>query len=245
MTGATVVVGDARSLRIKIDAEPVRRVLARAPRPAYFWLRDFLFRAFTQHRVAWLEEKGTRFGRGGIKVHRVNEGPDIPGDLDVVYQVRPKERRFASDRRAAAAIDELRADAYTGNSVLPHHEFGEPVVSRTGRLMSVPIRTRPGSPSAWRAANPGKVLIAKRSRGGPAVLLFERQRRKARGRPRRYGRTRTVTERLRLRFLLTPRVEMQPTLHMYDSWEAQADDRDRLWSQTADRMIRDMARGVD
>lgn len=237
--------GDSRSLRVTVDTTGLEQAMRKAPRAVYFSARDFLGAVFGKHRQQWLRNKGTKFGRGGaggkaIKVFGVNEGPDTPADNHVVYHVRPKDQRMASERAAIDAMQQLRAEAFTGNQVLPVHEFGIDI--RTSQWMAVPVRTRPGSPRAWRERYPNKTLVTRPGRAG-SLLLFERTRKRGRGRPRKGAKAKQV-ESLRLRFVLTKHVAMQPTLHMYDTWDELATYRASAWKRAADRIERNLAQGV-
>lgn len=239
LPGSTNVatVGD---FQIKIDTSGVRKVFAGMPIVAYFWMRDYLFRAFVTHRLRWFAAKGTKFGRaGGIQVWKINEGPEVPGPLDVVYSVHPKAQRIAYSAQAQAALDEVRAEAFTGNKVLPIHEFGKDL--RTSRWMAVPVKTLPGSPKAWREKNPSKELVARPSKRDSKILLFEIQKKRNRGRTKK-GAAPTIREHARLRFILTRNVQMRATLKMYSTWDVLEQDRSDLWQQTATKMLRDFER---
>lgn len=242
--GVTIV-GSARSITFKIDTSAVRRVFGGMPRVAYFWTRDFLFRAFVQHRVRWLQQKGTQFGRGddkskAIRVSRINEGST--GEIapnEVRYRVHPAAKRQPDSASASRGLDEMFAEAATGNEVLRVHEFGEDI--RSSDYMFVPVKTRPGRFSKWRAQHSGARLLRLPSKTQHGTqLIYEVQ--GARGRP---GRPRKGEERqtkLRLRWLLTRFVRMRPTLQLYDSWDAMSGLRDQLWRDVADKMQRDFDR---
>lgn len=246
MTTADVAVGDARNLRVTIRVEEVRRVLEQAPKVGYFWLRDYLFRSFQQHRVKWLQSKGTRFGRGGagsnaIHVPQVNAsmGPLAPNQ--VRYRVQPVARRMPTPAAAAAGLNELVGAAETGNLILPVHEFGRDI--RSNRDMYIPVRTRPGNFGEWRRRYPNKTLLFLPSKkGGGNRLVYELQTKRGRGRPAKNDPRARTTQRLKLRFVITRHVDMKPTLRLYDSWDGMRIDRDRLWSQAATKMERDLQR---
>lgn len=255
MTVATV---RTEGLEFRLDTHDLEKAFDRAPVMSYFWLRDFFFRLTVGHRIAWLRGKGTAFGRRGddpssraIKVWKVNEGPDSPESQDVTFEVRPKLRKMTDVAAAVAGLNQLSAVHATGSSVLRVHETGEDI--RSPEWMAIPIKTRPGSPEKWRAKNPGKTLVARPSRRTPGkILLYERIRTQRRGRPsknkakvagRRRRGGRATRDQLRLRFILTKFIEMDPTLHFYDSWDQQVADRDRLFSEAADKIVRDLARG--
>jgi hypothetical protein len=103
------------------------------------------------------------------------------------------------------------------------------------------VKTRPSSPARWRAKYPNKTLVALPSKRDDKVLLYEKNRVRARGRPKK-GEQPTFTERLRLRFVLTKKVDMKPTLKLYDTWQQLAGERDKVWAETADKMLQDFAK---
>ena len=237
--------GRDRAITFTIDTRQVRAIIAGLPKVAYFWTRDFLGRSFGQHRIRWLRNKSTRFGRGtegsrGIRVSQVNEGSE--GALqpnEVRYRVEPREKRMSTSGAAARALDNMFAEVATDNRILPVHEFGTDI--RSQREMFVPVRTRPGDFGRWREANPNaKLLLLKSKRGAGTRLLYEVQRaRRGPGRPKKDAPP--ASERLRLRWILTRSVTMRPTLKLYETWDLLASQRDALWRETADKMIRDAA----
>lgn len=240
-------VGDDRFLRVTIDAEPVSEVLSRAPGVAYFWLRKFLFGAFVDHRLTWLRAKGTKFGRRGgadskaIKVWPINQGPVPPGPADVVYQVQPAPERVASAAEAATQLPQLAAEAFTGNEVLPTHEFGADITSK-GKLLAIPIKTQPGSLRLWREQHPGAKLRILPSKRDNKLLVFEVLSVRPRGRPRKDAPPVPKT-RLRLRWLLTREITLRPTLRMYETWDGLKARRDDFFAHYATRMAEQMASG--
>ena len=246
--GAPVfAVGDQQTLRVTIDAKRVAEVIAKAPKVAHYWLQGFLFLAFIRHRTTWLQLKGSRFGRGGkdgnkaIKVHRINEGPNAPKEEDVIYRVSPKNQRASTIAQAVQGLQQMSAEAFAGSIALRVHEFGEDI--RTRGFMAVPIKTRPKTPKKWLLANPGKELVYRPSKKeGPRMpgqsreaLLYEVTKVRGRGRPKK-GAPPTLREKLRLRFILTRFVEMDRTLHMYDTWDDLTSARDQMFRDAANKM---------
>jgi hypothetical protein len=252
MPDATI---NTRSVRFELKTKEIEGLFDKAPSPSYFWLRDFLGQQFGRHRNKWLRAKGTKFGRpskGGVNVPQLNQGPPgTPPPNFVVYRVEPKDKRFRNPRAATRALNQLGAAAFTGSFVLRIHQFGEDIVS-TRKLMAIPVRTR-GTPKEFRARSKNP-LIALPARGGTAkALLYERKRVRAgtRTRLRRTKRgkiarsqPKTKVDRLRLRYVLTRRAEMDETLKFYDTWGAMKPERDRAFKRAADRIVRDIARGV-
>lgn len=234
-------------IQLLVRTEGVQRVLDAMPKVAYFWFRDYLGRSFVQHRVRWLASKGTRFGRAaksgrGIRVGEVNSQSGALQQNEVRYTVAPAERKMATRAAAQAAMKELRAEAATGNLVLPVHEFGTDIVSRR-RGMFIPVRTLPGGFKAWRKKNPSKrLIIVPSKKGSEDRLVYEVQRTRGRGRPRKDGTSPGARTRLRLRWIVKRKVDMKPTLHFYSSWDGMAGERDRLFAQVATKMVRDMER---
>jgi hypothetical protein len=241
-------VGDDRSLKVTLDFAQVARVVARAPKIAHFWLQGFLHRAFVLHRLEWLKRKGTKFGRASegsraIRVHPVNEGPATGGETDVVYRVEPREQKATSITQAVAGLQRMSAEAFAGSVVLRVHEFGEDVRARR-RFLAVPVKTRPKTPKAWLAKNPGKKLELRPSKKHPGEgVLYEVTKVRGRGRPRKDGTMPALRERLRMRFLLKRIVDMKPTLQFYGTWDGLRGQRDALWRGAATRMEAQLQRG--
>jgi hypothetical protein len=240
VTDPTKVVGDAGAISITVDTSKVDRIFSAVPKAGYFWMRDYFGQILGHHRKTWLLQKGTKFGRGkyGVKVYGVNEGPAEPGPNDVAYRVSPSEKRASSTRQATEFLNRLTAEAYTGGIVLPVHEFGQDI--RSASWMSIAVKTRPGTPERWKLKYPGRKLLTLPSkRRDGKLLLYEVTQVGARGRPGA-GKERPKRTKLRLRWILSKFVDMKPTLHMYDSWDALKPARDAMWARTATGMLRDL-----
>lgn len=241
------IVGDRNTVRVVFDDHGLVDAIKQAPAAAYFWLRNYMFGCSFGHRKAWLAAKGTKFGRRGsdpqsraVRVSKVGEAPAAPDFNDVVYDVQPKERRVEQGA-APAALARLSTSIYTGSTALKVHEFGEDI--RVNRWMAIAYKTRPKKIDAWRKKYPDRQLVTIPSKGGQSLLVFEKKKVRARGRPRK-GEEKPTTERLQLRFVLRKFVEMEPTLKFYDSWDALQADRDSRFRDTANRLLKDIARGV-
>lgn len=238
--------GNDRFLQVTIDLAQFEKQMKRAPSVVYFRMRDYLGATFGKHRQQWLQAKGTRFGRGGaggraIRVFKINEGPETPADNEVAYHVRPVAQRLQDASAASRGLHDLKAEAFTGNQVLPVHEFGTDINS--SRFMAVPIKTRPKTPKAWLAANPDKRLVWRPSKTKPGTLVvYEVQRKRGRGRPKK-GEAPKIQEKLRLRFIWTRFVDMKPTLRMYESWDRLASYRADRFRFTADAIVQDILTG--
>lgn len=234
---------------VKLETRSVEKAVKRIPRTSYFWLRAYMFAIAKEHRKQWLRNKGTKFGRvsksgRGIIVSRVNEGQTPPRPNEVSYQVSPKEERQSTDSAARRAIGKLRADIFTGNKILPVHEFGIDIQSQG--WMAVPIRTRPGNIQRWRERNPQKTLITLPSKKDPRTrTVYEVQIRRKRGRVSKdWVGPPPVRQKLRLRFILTREVKMNRTLKLYDNWDQLQSAQDDLWQRFADRLLQDLKNGV-
>lgn len=243
MTAPVQSVGDDRSLKVTVDTAAVQRSFAQFPRTAYFQVRDYLFGIFLQHRLAWLRAKGTQFGRRGasgshaIKVHKINEGPLPPGPSDVVYSITPREREQPTAAAAAKGLQEMTAEVFTGNLILPVHQFGADIRAR-GRYLSIPVATRPGSLAAWRSKYPTKRLKVMPSKRDGKLLVYEVQTVRGRGRPKKDGGDGAPAKtKLKLRFLLVKDLHMRPTLRMYETWDGLRAERDARWKQAADAIV--------
>lgn len=238
-------VGAPHALRFRLDLTDVHAVMSGLPKAGYFWLRDFLGRSFGQHRVQWLRNKGTKFGRGeagkGIRVSQIEAGgtgtPLQPNE--VRYSVSPAEKRMATAAAARAGLQALEGAVETDNRILPVHQFGQDI--RSSRRMFVPVKTRPGGFQQWRARHPSAALKFLPSKRDDKTLVYEVTRRRGqRGRPR--AGSPPPAQKLRLRWILTRQVQMKPTLRLYESWEHMTSVRDRLFKEAADKMLRDLER---
>jgi hypothetical protein len=215
-------------------------------------VHGFLFGTLLKHRVQWLAAKGVRFGRGddkskAIKVWRINEAPEGFQDNWVVYRVQPDQKRIQNPGAARAALQSLTATAFAGSIALEVHQFGTDIdVGQT--WLAIPLRTRPGSPKLWRERNPEKRLVVVPDPNDPS-RLFLAERIRYRGRRRKgvvardQDKTKVVRDKLRRRFLLVHRLEMDRTLNFYDSWDQQKGERDAQFSKISDRILKDIADG--
>lgn len=247
MTGSaptTVVASGNDLVRFTVDVSKVQRFLGQIPRASYYWLRTFFHNALFQHRKHWLEVKGTKFGRGGggIQVGQINDHKAAGGPLSITYRVSPEDRRANDRQDAVDKLNRLSAEVFTGNTVLPVHQFGQDI--RSSRFMAIAIKTRPKTPARWSARYPDKKLVVRPSKKSPnELLLYELIRVRGRGRPRKDGKGNTTLERLRLRFLLTKFVDMKPTLKMYEAWEGLETQRNSEFAGIASNLEKDLAAG--
>jgi len=248
----TTIGSERDGIVLKLDTSGLQQSFAVAPSSSYYWMRTFLFSSLLKHRTYWLKAKSTRFGRAkdansrAIKVWRVNEAP-LTGIRPnwVTYHVTPKEQREKNPTRAAALLQQLAGVAGAGSIVLEVHQRGTDI--RTSKWMAVPIRTRERSPKAWRAKNPGKVLVVVPDpRNSERLWLAERKRYRGRRKallPGERNAKKVVRDFLRRRFLLLKSVNMDPTLNFYESWDALGGERNQEFSRIADRLTKDIARG--
>jgi len=246
-----ITVGTRGVLQFTIDVGDVHLVLSGAPKIAYFWLHGFFFDAFLRHRLTWLRRKKTSFGRGSddpnnkaTKVWKINEGPESPRDQDVIYRVRPENRRAATVQEAKKGLREMSAEASAGGVVLPVHEFGEDIFAK-GKLLAVPIKTRPKTVEKWRRQFPNKRLEWRPSKKypGEGVLYEITKVRGRRGRPKKGETLPKLREKLRLRFVLKRMLDMHPTLRMYATWDELASSRDASWRRAVDKMHKQLQAG--
>lgn len=239
MTGEPAIV-------FKINTKPVQVVLDGMPKAAYFWLRDYFGRSFIRHRAHWLSTKATSFGRGadGIRIGRLNEGSGPLDDKEVRYTVEPEERRMPTPAAAEKGLAALRAEVATGSIILPVHEFGTDI--RTPDQMFVPTfkanQHHQRNIKKWIQKHPNSRLLFLPSKRDDKTMVYEVTLKRKRGRTKA-GEAPKTTERLKLRWVGTQGVDMKPTLRLYASWDEERVERDALFRETADRMIRDMARG--
>lgn len=234
-------------VQLRIETSGLESAFHQAPSVVYFWLRRFVVGSFIKHRTAWLRAKGIKFGRASegsraVRVSRVGEGPANPAPNDVVYRV-PSAERVAPDA-AAAALEGMKSEIFTGSTVLRVHEFGEDI--RTRGWMAIAIKTRPKSMRAWIASHPNASLkFVKSDRDRDVIMVYERQFKRPRGRPREDAVNFPLAPKARgrLRFVLRKFVEMDATLRFYANWDGTGSDRRTLMSYTADKILSDVAKG--
>lgn len=238
----------SQDIRFRIDTGGLEDAFSRGPATSYYWLRSWLFRALLEHRIAWLRSKSTRFGRGkdAIKVWQINQAPSGPVDpKHVVYRVDPEARKVAPSD-APAALQSLTGEAFAGSVALEVHQFGTDIEGG-GKWLPVPIGRGPGSPRAWRAKFPQRTLLTVPDRKrSDRLFLMERKRYRGRSRSQqaKRGRQRKVVRDLLIpRFVLVRRLDMQPTLGFYETWEAQASARLKDFASISTRILQDLARG--
>lgn len=249
--GETITVGQANVLQFSIDLGDVQLVLEGAPKIAHFWLHGFFFDSFLAHRLTWLRSKKTSFGRGSddptnkaTKVWEINKGPETPRDQDVIYRVRPENRRAATVQEARQGLADMSAEASAGGVVLPVHEFGTDIFAKE-KLLAVPIKTRPKTVKKWRERFPNKRLVWRPSKKHPGEgVLYEVSKvRGRRGRPRKGETMPKLREKLRLRFVLKRMLDMHPTLRLYATWDGLAGRRDAYWRTAVSKMHAQLQKG--
>lgn len=241
-------------LSIKIDAEPFVRGFRAAPVATYFWLRNATERAFEDHRRAFLRQKAVRFNSGarGIKVPPVNADRAHRSN-QITYRVDPPEKR-----RTDAPIREIAGTAFATSEALAALETGATITPKKGEFLAIPILI-PGRknvkrpPSRYARALPKKSrLITLRSRSG-ALVIYERIRERKGTRVRaeltKTGKRRktqraTFRDRLIPRYTLTRSAKLPAALSFYRSWDGQRQARDRIFANAADRLLRDIAKGI-
>lgn len=221
------------SVSLKIDSEVVANLLAVVPKQVLLATQRYTFGIFVEHRMAWLRLKGNKFGRGtgkSIRVKRVGEGMDSVGPKDVVYSLPPKDKPV-TDGEARALLADYSAAIYTGNVILPIHQFGEDI--RSGRYMAIAVNgNKIGSPAAYRAKYPGRKVVAFRSKRHPGEFVLRRKVRARKGIPAAY-------ETL---YRLTKFVDMKPTLKFYETWEQQESEREQRWKDAVDSIYANLVR---
>jgi hypothetical protein len=244
--GVFSITDRSTGFRLTINATQALDQFERAPRLTYKHLRRYFNFVLIIHRQHWLSLKSNAFGRGrggqgdAINVSNVASWRQSVKPNQVLYDVQPSAKTAKSAIEAENLIGQIAADIYTGNVILPIHEEGRDITSASP--MAIPVKTRPGSPKAWRARNPGKSLRYKTARDGTG-LLFEvtnLKPRLARAPKGFVGPRALVTEKWRLRFILKRRVDMKPTLKFYKAWDDTAADRDRAWVERVNKLERDI-----
>lgn len=230
----TTISGPLGTLTVE-GLDGIRKGLREAPAVTYFWMRDAFGQMAGKHRQQFLRNTGIRLrrGKGRISVARVNESPANAPDSTIVYRVEPEAKRDRS-----APLNRIRLDIGTNSEALLAHEVGLTIRPRNARMLAVPI-TPPGgkapgrkSPRKFRETmRKSSELITIRGRRGQ-LLLVERKRR--RGRP----------DVLIPRWRLVAERKLPPSLKFLETWDALRPERDRVMADRADRIVRDIARGM-
>ena len=224
-------------IKLDVDFKGLEDVLRNSPRAMFKHMREYLFTSFLSHRTSWLRVKGNKFGRSGtkkdgtkgrgIKVFKVAE--KAPITKRSVHYVMTNKRRTATQREAITELAKLGGEIRTGSIVLKVLEFGGVTKSSGGKLMPIPVKTRPGNLAVWRRKYPNKKLRILNRRSGQGKLVFEE--------------TGKRKKKWRLRFVLTPKVTNKPTLKFYKTWNQLAAVRKLQWRKATDAMMSDMERG--
>lgn len=240
-------------VRVDIDTEPLARAMEKGPQTVYFWLQSWLFRSLKEHRVRWLKTRTTKFGRGkdGIKVWQINKAPSGQTDPKwVVYRTQPGAKKQPNRRAAEKALQKLGAEIFAGSVVLEVHQFGRDI-NLGSEWLAIPVhkvtKNNPRSPAKWRRKNPSKQLVTIPDPRRPDVLYLAEPKRyrgkRQRGRRARNRRKKVVRTKLVWRFLLVHRVQMEPTLNFYESWDRLASARQTDFAGITTRILQDIARG--
>lgn len=244
------VTGGDGSFRVDIDTTAAELSIQAAPKVSYFRLRDYFFKMLIRHRAYWLSTKSSGFGRGDgdagdpIGVSRVQSERESSKPNEVLYVFQPAQKRAGTAREAELLLNRMSANISTGNVVLPVHEFGTDITS--SKYMALPVRTRLGkrgrglkvTPENWRKANPDKTLTLRKGRAGK-LFLYEVVPVYSRANKRRGITKEHVQDRLKMRFVLTKRVEMDPTLRFYESWDSLEGYREREWGVALNKIQQD------
>ncbi len=239
MSQFTVTGGDG-AFRVTIDTTAAELSILAAPMICYFRMRDYFKFMLIRHRAYWLSTKSGGFGRGGgdagepIGVSRVQSEREVSKPNEVIYVIKPEAKRASSPREAEILLNRMAATINTGNLVLEVHEEGKDI--KTPNLMAIPVRTGLGkagrgqkvTPDNWRKANPGKVLTLRKGKRG-MMFLYEVVPVFSRANKRKGIEKQHIQDRLRMRFVLTRKVEMDPTLRFYESWDSLENYRQQQW----------------
>lgn len=242
------------------------RMIGRAPGVVYYWLRAAFEGFELDHRRTMLRQSPYRLGRKAtarnprpIQIPRVGEaGPSFDLESGIRWLVLPSDKR--KPRATPADLDDIRFEIETRNDLLGDLELGSQTIRpKKGKLLAVPIRAPKAkgrgkmSPAEFSAKYPNRQLVARKSFRSGALFLFERIRRRS-GTRKRLARTKTgkvrSSQRKTLRDVLIPRWILLPSIRLrgrlgfYRSWDQLAPKRAQRLAFIADRIPRDIARGI-
>jgi hypothetical protein len=244
--------------------EGVDRALETAPAVVYFWMREAYKRMNIDHRRSMLAVSKIKLNRKPkagrrppIEAPKVDDKRNLDPETGIRWVTEPEDKRRPNAK--SADLLELGLDILTRNNVLVAFEAGTTIRPRRGRMLAVPIKA-PGSarrgrrtPYGFRQAKPKAVLIARKSKRSGTLLLFERKRKRSGERQRlqlnRRGEVRsrqrkTIRDTLVPRWALLPSVNLRRALGFYSTWDKQAQLRAKRLAFAADRILRDIAKGV-
>lgn len=241
----------ATGFEVSFDTSIVELAIAAAPQAAFKRLRNYFFQTILDHRKVWLKVKGNKFGRGSgeereaIGVSKIQSERSTPKPNEVIYSIQPGERRADSAVDAERKLASMRADIFTGNTILPIHQFGTDI--NTPNLMSIPYKTRGNkrnqfkTPTAkeWLRINPGKRLQFMRARRGHVHGFLLEVPRAGRQNRRKDG-SEPPRRQFRMRFILTRKAEMDPTLRFYETWDSTEGLRNAAWAQAMAKLQKDL-----
>ena len=119
---------------VVVDFSAVSRLINAIPKVSLYRFRSYFFQCLLELRKHWLGLKSNKFGRGGggagepIGVSQIQSERETAKPNEVLYVIKPDERRAATREAALALISKMRADIFTGNAALQAWLAGPRVV---------------------------------------------------------------------------------------------------------------------
>lgn len=242
------------------------QMIGRAPAVVYFWLRAAMEGMEIDHRRTMLRgspyrlgRKATARNRSPIQVPKVDEaGAGFDLERGIRWRVVPQDKRKPYAR--PEDLEGLRLEIETRNEILEQLELGSQTIRpKRGKFLAVPIKAPKAkgrgkmSPRDFSEKYPRRKLLARKSKKTGALFLFERIRKRSGNRQRlertstgkaRTKQRRTVRDILVPRWVLLPSIRLRGRLGFYRSWDELAAKRAERLAFIANRIPRDIARGI-
>lgn len=226
--------------------------------------RDAVGRIFGRHRREWIQRTLAKFRDKGLRVSPIGSGVKAANRQDAMrrffYNVEPKAKTLPPGADARAALESLHGEAYAGSKVAEGLEFGGTHRAKSGKMLAIPIgitldslgrpKGRWAWPSGYRRANPGKELLALRLDGRLKLYQVTSGRTKAaqqtvgalslrKDRPRGRGMARVLLP----AYVLVRSVTRKPVLRFYATWDELQADRDMVFQQAQDALMKELPNG--
>jgi hypothetical protein len=250
---------------VEVLAQQVGRTVQAIGPLMFKHYRDAVGRVFGRHRREWLARTLARFRSRGIRVGPIGSGAQPATGAEAqrrfFYRVDPAAKELPAGADAGAALKALGGEAYSGSPVAEGLEKGGTFRARGGAWMAIPIGVtldklgRPiprwATPQAFARSSPGKQLVALRLGEGPPKLyqVVSGRTKKAKtvsgaltlvgDRPQGRGLARALLP----AYQLVRSITRRPLLRFYATWDELQTDRDSVFAQAQDRLVKELEDG--
>ena len=203
------------AIRLKWDSIVLTKLIGQAPATSYYHYRRMVHDHWYQHRLKWLKQLPSKWGRGRKGTKFLTVSSRKPRNRRTVAWFIPALKRARTTKSAIKAFDNFDAAIYTGSDALLNHETGG--VTNSSRRMPVAVKTALKNPRDWLKKYPNRKTAL--TRKGDQYRLWEI---KGKRKPK-----------ARLRYIWTRKVVNKPIANFYKTWDRGRKQR----SQEAERTI--------